>query len=78
MRLDAAKLSSVSWGAMTFARGVGGPSDLNDGRLFDHACVVSSGETPAFRQFDASGNAAHRAGAISQRFWIAMSRDPAR
>ena len=55
MRLDAAKFPSVSWDAMTFVCGTGGPNDLYEVRLLNHATVVSSGETPATCQFDAGG-----------------------
>jgi hypothetical protein len=55
MRLDAAKFSSVSWDAMTFVCGVGGPNDLYEVRLLNHATVVSGGETPASCEFDADG-----------------------
>ncbi|MBI4904407.1 MAG: hypothetical protein HY820_12270, partial [Acidobacteria bacterium] len=55
MRFDAAKFPSVSWDAMTFVCGVGGPNDQYEVRLLDHATVVSGGETPASCQFDAGG-----------------------
>ncbi len=55
MRLDAAKFPSVSWDAMTFVCGMGGPNDVYEVRLLDHATVVSGGETPASCQFDAGG-----------------------
>ncbi|MCX6624073.1 MAG: hypothetical protein NTY38_24025, partial [Acidobacteria bacterium] len=55
MRLDAAKFPSVSWDAMTFVCGAGGPNDIYEVRLLDHATVVSGGETPASCQFDAGG-----------------------
>ncbi len=53
MSLDAAKFPSVSWDAMTFVCAVGGPNDLYEVRLLDHATVVSGGETAASCQFDA-------------------------
>ncbi|MBK5292805.1 MAG: hypothetical protein JJE04_14170 [Acidobacteriia bacterium] len=55
MRLDSAKFPSVSWDAMTFVCGAGGPNGLYEVRLLNHATVVSGGETPASCQFDATG-----------------------
>jgi hypothetical protein len=59
MRLDAAKFPSVSWDAMTFVCGGGGPNDIYEVRLLDHATVVSGREISASCQFDASGIASY-------------------
>ena len=40
---------------MTFVCDVGGPDDIYAVRLLDHETVVSSNETPASCQFDATG-----------------------
>ena len=58
MRLDAAKYPSVSWDAMTFVCGKGGPGEVHDLKLLDYATVVSGGETPASVSVEASGKQA--------------------
>jgi hypothetical protein len=58
MRLDAAKYPSVSWDAMTFICGKGGPGEIHEVKLLDYATVVSGGETPASVRVSASGTQA--------------------
>ena len=55
MRLDAAKYPSVSWDAMTFVCGKGGPGEIHEVKLLDYATVVSGGETPASLSVAATG-----------------------
>jgi hypothetical protein len=58
MRLDAAKYPSVSWDAMTFVCGKGGPGEVHEVKLLDYATVASGGETPASVSVEASGKQA--------------------
>ena len=58
MRLDAAKYPSVSWDAMTFVCGKGGPGEIHEVKLLSYATVVSGGETPASVSVEASGKQA--------------------
>ena len=58
MRLDAAKYPSVSWDAMTFVCGKGGPGEIHEVKLLSYATVVSGGETPASVSVEASGTQA--------------------
>ena len=60
MRLDAAKYPSVSWDAMTFVCGKGGPGEIHEVKLLDYATVVSGGETPASPQPRGDGRAGRR------------------
>ena len=60
MRLDAAKYPSVSWDAMTFVCGKGGPGEIHEVKLLSYATVVSGGETPASVSVEASGTQAER------------------
>ena len=60
MRLDAAKYPSVSWDAMTFVCGKGGPGDIHEVKLLSYATVVSGGETPATVSIEASGDYAEQ------------------
>ncbi|HZT29401.1 MAG TPA: hypothetical protein VFA33_05935 [Bryobacteraceae bacterium] len=58
MRLDAAKYPSVSWDAMTFVCGKGGPGEIREVKLLSYASVVSGGETPASVSVELSGTQA--------------------
>ena len=58
MRLDAAKYPSVSWDAMTFICGKGGPGEIHEVKLLSYATAVSGGETPASVSVEASGTQA--------------------
>ncbi len=60
MRLDAAKYPSVSWDAMTFVCGKGGPGEIHEVKLLSYATVVSGSETPASVSVEASGKYAEQ------------------